>query len=71
MEANVYLLQFFLGYNNTLVTRRCHLSWLTNNALVNEPYCGGGGGGVFWGSNPHSKPLKNEPKKKFDIKKQN
>jgi hypothetical protein len=26
------------------VTKRCRLSWLTNNALVNEPKCGGGEG---------------------------
>jgi hypothetical protein len=27
------------------VTKRCHLSWLTNSALVYEPKCRGGGGG--------------------------
>jgi hypothetical protein len=27
------------------VTKRCRLSWLTYNALVNEPKCGGGGVG--------------------------
>ncbi len=26
------------------VTKRCHLSWLTNSALVYEPLCRGGGG---------------------------
>ncbi len=28
------------------VTKRCRLSWLTNCALVYEPKCGGGCGGV-------------------------
>jgi hypothetical protein len=26
------------------VTKRCHLSWLANSALVYEPKCGGRGG---------------------------
>ena len=29
-----------------VVTKRCRLSWLTNNALVYEPKCGGGGFGA-------------------------
>ncbi len=29
------------------VTQRCRLPWLTNNTLVYEPKCGGGGGGLL------------------------
>jgi hypothetical protein len=32
-------------YSDQGVTKRCRLSWLTNNALVYEPKCGGRGGG--------------------------
>jgi hypothetical protein len=32
-------------------TKKCHLYWLTNSALVYQPKCGGGG---FVGSQPMS-----------------
>jgi hypothetical protein len=32
--------------DNKWVTMRCRLSWLTNGALVYEPKCRGGGGGL-------------------------
>ncbi len=35
-------------------TKRCRLSWLTNSAVVNEPKCGGWGGGWVAGSQPMS-----------------
>jgi hypothetical protein len=44
------------------VTKRCRLSWLTNNALVYEPKCWVGGGGVA-GSQPMSTAVQMEPKK--------
>jgi len=37
------------------VTKRCRLSWLTNNALLYEPKCGGEGG--VSGSQPMSKAV--------------
>ncbi len=36
------------------VTKRCRLSWLTNSALVDEPKCGGWGGGGVAESRPMS-----------------
>ncbi len=48
------------------VTKRCRLSWLTNSALVYEPKCGGGGGGVA-GSQPMSTAVHMEPKNFLEI----
>ncbi len=31
------------AHRNQGITKRCHLSWLTNSALICEPKCGGGG----------------------------
>ncbi len=44
------------------VTKRCRLSWPTNSALVYEPKCGGGGGGVAV-SQPMSTALHRSPNK--------
>jgi hypothetical protein len=35
-------------------TKKCRLSWPTNNALVFEPKCGGGGGGCGVSANEYS-----------------
>ncbi len=39
--------EYWLGQG---ATKRCRLSWLTNNALVDEPKCEGGGGGLTSGA---------------------
>jgi hypothetical protein len=45
------------------VTKRCRLSWLTNNALVYmSPYMRGDGGGGAVGSQPMSTAVHMEPK---------
>ncbi len=44
------------------VIKRCSLSWLTNSALVYEPKCGGGRGGVGR-SQPMSTAVHRSPNK--------
>jgi hypothetical protein len=49
------------------ITKRCRLSRLTNSALVYEPKCRGGGGGVVAGSKPISTYVHMEPKLTLEI----
>jgi hypothetical protein len=56
-EGDIYIAQW--------VTKRCHLSWLTNSAFVFEPKCGGGRGELWVLANEYS--CTQEPKYTFEI----
>jgi hypothetical protein len=54
-----------IGYNQGGFKEMSSISWLTNNALVNDPNCGGGRGVA--GSQPMSTAVHKSPNKLGDL----